>query len=162
GRIAIVHPEGGELPDLEEGCARIEQLRDAVARQELASSGVPGPPLRRAGPRPSPLSSGHRPEPASRPRCRGIPTIADLFVSSMPATPRPPDHHATACNDSSSHKKRITPTIRLCLETMKDHASEKVRRLQVIRPLGSLSTQPRQRSSDTWPTLQSQEADRSY
>ncbi len=43
GRVAIVHPEAGELPDLEEGCARIEQLRDAVARQELAPRGVPGP-----------------------------------------------------------------------------------------------------------------------
>ena len=43
GRVAIVHPEGGELADLEEGRAGIEQLRDAVARQELAARGVSGP-----------------------------------------------------------------------------------------------------------------------
>jgi hypothetical protein len=43
GRVAVVHPEGGELPDLQEGRAGIEQLRDAVARQELAARGVFGP-----------------------------------------------------------------------------------------------------------------------
>ncbi len=37
GRLAVVHAVGGELADLEERRARVEQAVDAVARQQLAA-----------------------------------------------------------------------------------------------------------------------------
>src|SRR5258706_10169236 len=37
GRISVVHAEGGELRELEEGRARIQQGAHALARQELAA-----------------------------------------------------------------------------------------------------------------------------
>jgi hypothetical protein len=47
-RFAVVHAVRGELANLEERCAGVEQLRHAVARQQLAARGVaftrPAPP----------------------------------------------------------------------------------------------------------------------
>ena len=37
GHLVLVHVAGGELADLEEGRARIEQPLDPIARQQLAA-----------------------------------------------------------------------------------------------------------------------------
>ena len=43
GRLVAVHPEGGHLADLQEGRARVEQVVDALARQQLAAGNMLGP-----------------------------------------------------------------------------------------------------------------------
>ena len=102
GRVAIVHPEGGELPDLEEGRARIEQLRNAVARQELAARSV-------SDPRHLPAALGHirhfcpQVLDQSSHRFRVGAELRRLRINLCLqclhcASSRP---HATACNDSS-------------------------------------------------------------
>ena len=40
GRVVVVHAVGGELRELEEGRAGIEQGAHALARQQLAAGGV--------------------------------------------------------------------------------------------------------------------------
>jgi len=50
GRLAVVHPLGGQRREFEEGCAGVEQPLDALAGQQLAGGAEPGrAPLAAAG-----------------------------------------------------------------------------------------------------------------
>ena len=70
-RLAVVHAEGGELADLEERRARVEQAVDALARQQLAARDVPLARLGVAAERDlgGLARAGRRPGAAATPRC---------------------------------------------------------------------------------------------